>query len=57
MGTPPPEEKHGSTQEPPLKVPGDKLSERDISKMAKSQENPYMHLLDEQVNQSTEPIT
>ena len=51
MGTLPPKAEHKSTQEPPLQVPIDRLSELDISKMAKSQENPYLHLLDEEVNQ------
>ena len=55
MGTPLPEAEHGSTQEPPLQVLGDRLFELDISKMAKSQENPYMHRLDEEVHQLAEP--
>ena len=58
IGNLPQEAEHGSTQEPPLQVLVDKLSKLDISKMAKSQENPYMHLLDKEVNQSAaEPIT
>ena len=35
---------------PPLQVPQDRLSELDISKMAQSQNNPYMHLIDYEVN-------
>ena len=54
VGTPPPEAEHGSTQEPPLQVPQDNLSALEISKMAKSQNNPYLHLLDEEVNQPAE---
>ena len=57
LGTPPLEGEHGSTQEPPLQVPANRLLELDISKMAKSQENPYMHLLDKEVNQLDEPLT
>ena len=52
LGTPPPKVEHRSTKEPPLQVPIDRLSELYISKMDKSQENPYLHLLDKEVNQS-----
>ena len=56
VGTPPPEAEHGSTQEPPLQVPQDNLLALEISKMAKSQNNPYLHLLDEEVNQPAEQL-
>ena len=50
-----PEAKHGSTQNAPLHVPQDHLSKLDISKMARSQDNPYLHLVDEEVNQPEKP--
>ena len=55
-GTPLPKAKHGSNQEPPLQVQGDRLLALEISKMAKSQNNPYLHLLDKEVNQPVEQI-
>ena len=53
---PPPEAEHGSNQEPPLQVPGDRLSTLGISQMAKSQDNPYLHLLSQEVNQPAEQL-
>ena len=40
----------GSTQQP-LPIPQDRLYELDISKIAQSQNNPYPHLVDKEVNQ------
>ena len=56
VGTPPPKTEHGSNQKPPVQVPGDMLSTLEISKMAESQNNPYLNLLDEEVNQPAEQI-
>ena len=43
-------EQHGSTQEQPFPVPLDRLSEIDLSKLAKSQNLPS-NLMDDKVNQ------
>ena len=40
------EVEHGITHNAPLQVPQDCLLELDISKMARSLDNPYLHLVD-----------